>query len=124
MNGYLLDTNCISELARIKPEPRVVEWIRVADENLLHLSVLTFGEIRKGATMLPAGSRRDHIETWLEKELRSRFSNRVLPIDVPVAELWGAMAGFARIKGIALAVVDGLIAATAKHHGLRSLRET
>ena len=26
MSGFLLDTNCISEVVRSKPEPRVLEW--------------------------------------------------------------------------------------------------
>jgi hypothetical protein len=43
MSGFLLDTNCISELVRPKPEPRVVEWMEAADETMLYLSVLTVG---------------------------------------------------------------------------------
>lgn len=36
MSGFLLDTNCISELVRSKPERRVVDWMRAADESLLY----------------------------------------------------------------------------------------
>ena len=53
MSGFLLDTNCIFELVRVKPEPRVLEWMEGADEGLLYLSVLTLGEIRKGLAGLP-----------------------------------------------------------------------
>ena len=49
MSGFLLDTNCISELVRAKPEPRVLEWMDAVDESLLFLSVLTLGEIRKAS---------------------------------------------------------------------------
>ena len=35
MSGFLLDTNCISELVRSNPEPRVLEWMEAADESLL-----------------------------------------------------------------------------------------
>jgi len=118
MSGFLLDTNCVSELVRIKPEPRVIEWMLDADEQLLHVSVLTFGEIRKGATLLPAGGKRTQLERWLETELPARFANRLLPITVAIAEAWGAMAAQARLRGITLAIIDGLIAATAKHHEL------
>jgi len=52
MSGFLLDTNCISEAVRPKPEPRVLEWLEAADESLLFLSVLTLGEIRKGLALL------------------------------------------------------------------------
>ena len=118
MSGFLLDTNCISELARIKPEPRVVEWVLATDEKLLHVSVLAFGEIRKGVTLLPAGKKRDQLERWLEGDLSARFANRLLPINGAIAEIWGAMAGQAQLKGITLAIIDGLMAATAKHHDL------
>ena len=84
MSGYLLDTNCISELVRLKPEPSVMAWMQAAEEALLYLSVLTLGEIRKGLAGLPQGKRRMHPETWLEIELRARFAGRILPIDVPV----------------------------------------
>jgi len=58
VSGFLLDANCVSELVRVKPEPRVLEWMEVADESLLYLSVLTLGEIRKGLAALPQGRRR------------------------------------------------------------------
>ena len=81
MSGFLLDTNCLSELLRVKPEPRVLGWMEAADERLLHLSVLTLGEIRKGLAGLAPGKRRTQIETWLEVELKARFSGRILPVD-------------------------------------------
>ena len=40
MNGFLLDTNILSELIKPKPEPRVLHWIAATDENLLFLSIL------------------------------------------------------------------------------------
>jgi predicted nucleic acid-binding protein len=48
VSGFLLGTNCVSELVRVKPEPRVLEWMEAAEETLLHLSVLTLGDLRKG----------------------------------------------------------------------------
>src|SRR5229473_6533732 len=118
MTGFLLDTNCISEVVRVKPEPRVMAWIEAAEETLLYLSVLTFGEIRKGVAMLPQGKRRSGLETWLEVELQARFSGRILPIDEPVADRWGLLAANAKSKGKALSLIDGLLAATAIHHNL------
>jgi predicted nucleic acid-binding protein len=118
MSGFLLDTNCISEIVRIRPEPRVLAWMSGADENLLYLSVLTFGEIRKGVATLPQGKRRSGLEAWLEVELQARFSGRILPIDEPVADRWGLLAANAKAKGNALSIIDGLLAATAIHHNL------
>ncbi|HXX02125.1 MAG TPA: type II toxin-antitoxin system VapC family toxin [Candidatus Acidoferrales bacterium] len=118
MSGFLLDTNCISELVRSQPEPRVLQWMEAADESLLYLSVLTLGEIRKGVAGVPQGRRRTQLQTWLELDLQPRFSGRILPIDVPVADRWGLLAAEAKRKGKTLATIDGLLAATALHHNL------
>ncbi len=118
MSSFLLDTNCISELVRVKPEPRVLEWMEAADEGLLYLSVLTLGEIRKGLAGLPQSKRRTHLEAWLEVELQARFSGRILPIDAAVADRWGVLAADAKRKGKALSTIDALLAATALHYNL------
>jgi predicted nucleic acid-binding protein len=118
MSGFLLDTNCISELVRLRPEPRVLEWLEAADETLLYLSVLTLGEIRKGLASLSQGKRRTQLETWLEIDLQTRFANRILSIGSDVADRWGWLAAQAKKRGTTLAIVDGLLAATALHHNL------
>ena|SRR6267154_2360702 len=117
MTGFLLDTNCISEVVRLKPDPRVTAWIEAAEESLLYVSVLTLAEIRKGLAALPQG-RRSRLETWLEVELQARFSGRILSIDAAVADRWGLLAAVAKIKGKPLSAIDGLLAATAIHHNL------
>jgi|SRR2546427_8213186 len=118
MSGFLLDTNCISEIVRLKPEPRVMDWMEAVDEALLYLSVLTLGEIRKGLAGLPQSKRRTRLETWLEVELQARFSGRILAIDGAVADRWGLLAADAKRKGKALSTIDGLLAATALRHNL------
>ena len=118
MSGYLLDTNCISEVVRTHPEPRVMAWIEAADESLIYLSVLTLGEIRKGLAALSQGKRRTQLETWLDVELRARFSGKILSVDSHVADRWGWLAASAKRAGKPLSVVDGLLAATALHHNL------
>lgn len=118
MSGFLLDTNCISELVRTKPEPRVLEWMEAADESVLYLSVLTLGEIRKGVAGLPQGKRQTQLEIWLDVDLRARFSGRILAIDALIADRWGLMAAEAKRKGVALSAIDGLLASTALQHNL------
>jgi predicted nucleic acid-binding protein len=118
MIGFLLDTNVISELVTRSPEPNVSRWVEDTDETLLHLSVLTLGEIRKGIGGLPQAKRRAELEIWLNKGLRSRFAGRILPIDAAVADRWGRVAAQARSKNIQLPVIDGLLAATALEHDL------
>lgn len=118
MSGFLLDTNCISELIRPKLEPHVMEWMEAADEGLFYLSVLTLGEIRKGVAGLPQRIRKTHLETWLEVELQSGFAGRIVPIDSAIAKRWGLLSAEAKRKGKALPIIDGLPAATAIQYNL------
>lgn len=118
MSGFLIDTNVISEIVRPKPNANVVEWVQGTDESLLHLSVLTVGEIRKGISLLPEGRRRAALQGWLENDLLLRFSGRILPIDMAIADRWGRISASARAKGAPIPVIDGLLAGTAMHHNL------
>jgi predicted nucleic acid-binding protein len=118
VSGFLLDTNVISELVKPRPEANVTLWIESTDESLLYLSVLTLGEIRRGIAALPQSRRRATLEAWLDKDLRARFDGRILAIDQEVADRWGLLTAVARNSGIVLAVIDGLLAATALEHNL------
>ena len=118
MNGFLLDTNCISELVRPQPEPNVLNWMEAIDEATLYLSVLTLGEIRKGVAGLAPGRRRAQLETWLDTDLLTRFARRILPIDMAVANRWGLLTAEARRKGRSISSIDALLAATCLHHEL------
>ncbi len=117
MSGFLLDTNIISELVRPKPEPKVKAWVAATDEDLLHLSVLTLGEIRKGIASLKDASRRVRLEAWLDGDLAVRFAGRILAIDRAATDRWGRLAAQADLKS-RLPVIDGLLAATALQHNL------
>ena len=118
MNGFLLDTNLISELIKAEPDRNVVRWLNETDEAILFLSVLTLGEIRRGIERLNPGSRRGELESWLTVDLPARFENRILPITIEIAQRWGALTATAAKKGRPVPVIDGLLAATASHHSL------
>ena len=118
MNGFLLDTNVISELIKPRPDSRVAAWVETTDESLLFLSVLTLGEIRKGITALADASRRSALESWLDRDLTLRFAGRILPIDAAVADRWGRICGSPPARKSPVPVIDSLLAATALHHDL------
>ena len=118
MSGYLLDTNVLSEGVKLRPDPRVKAWVDAIDEQLLHVSVLTLGEIRKGIESLPASSHRATLESWLIQDLVVRMAGRILQVDQEVADRWGHLAGKAKAENRPLPAVDGLLAATAMEHNL------
>ncbi len=114
--SYLLDTNVISELVRPKPAKIVLTWFENIPSEALHISVLTLGEIRKGIERMPDGARREKLRLWLEHELADWFGNRVLPVDIAVADRWGRLIAQ---MGRPVPSIDSLLAATALHHELR-----
>lgn len=116
--NYLLDTNVISEFARGRPDPNLLNWMQRADENRLYLSVLSIGEIVLGIESLARGKRRSQLQHWLEGDLRQRFAGRLLDVDREVAETWGSLMAAARAAGATDSSIDWLIAATALHHGM------
>ena len=118
--SWLLDTNVISELVKPRPNAGVTGWLteRAGDEPRLFISALTLAEIYRGALRLDRHSRLyARLHTWLTSDLAVRFARRILPFDEQVARTWGEMTA-ALPKGIAVANMDSLIAATAQHHGL------
>ena len=48
MNGFLVDTNAISEILRTDPNGQVAAWSQQQKKESLFLSVITMGELRKG----------------------------------------------------------------------------
>jgi toxin FitB len=117
--GYLLDTNVISELMKRRPSARVAKWVESTPEELMHLSVLTLGEIRKGIDLIPETEpRRAALQSWLDRDLRLRFAGRLLPLDEGIAERWGQIEAVAKLQHVTLPTIDALLAATAMHHGL------
>ena len=118
MNGFLVDTNVISEFVKPQPDLRVVKWLEVADPESLFAGVVTFGEIKLGIEDLPASKRRTELERWLEQGLPDWFESNLLPVTKAIAGRWGRITIEAKKKGISIAVADGLIAATAAEHDL------
>lgn len=117
--GFLLDTNVISELMKPRPSRGVAEWIEDTPEDLLHLSVITIGEVRKGIDLLDDDEpRRAALQSWLDHDVRVRFVDRLLAFDDVVAERWGQLEAAVKRRRHALLTIDAQLAATALHHGL------
>jgi predicted nucleic acid-binding protein len=114
--SYLLDTNVVSETIRRNPNKAVISWLDQIPGEALFISVLTLGEIRKGIEALPDKKRREKLRLWIDHELPRWFDERVLPVDLAVADRWGRL--LAEI-GRSVPTIDSLLAATALHHDLR-----
>jgi toxin FitB len=116
--NYLLDTNVLSEGTRPEPDARVAAWLNARPSLALFVSIVSIAEIRKGILLLPEGRKRTKLQSWLESELLPVFASRVIPLGEVEMNEWAALQADAEKNGHRLPVVDSLIAATARCHGL------
>jgi predicted nucleic acid-binding protein len=96
----------------------VTAWVESQDNSVLHLSIVSVGELRKGIHLLSQGNRREQLERWFEAFLLPLFSNRILPVTQGIADRWGILSADCKVIGKPLNTADGLIAATAIVHDL------
>ena len=111
---FLVDTNVLSEIHKRLPNPGVDQWFSDTPPEQLRISVLTVGEIGKGITQLrERGDEQQaaHFQTWLD-DVVAAFGNQIVPVTLEIASQWSTQSGRQPV-----AVVDGLIAATARVHG-------
>lgn len=119
MNGWLLDTNVISEMSGARPDPKVAKWFNAQAEQSLFLSIFTFAEYQKGISHLPVGDKRRPRLQRAVIALEGRFSGRILSVSDQIVLRWGAISGeVKRLTGHSPSVIDTLLAATAIEHDL------
>lgn len=113
MTRFLLDTNVISELRKLRPHGAVIAWLKAQRDEDLFVSAVTVGEIQAGIelTRRHDSSKARQIEEWLDQ---IEVSFQVLPMDVACFREWGRL----RIRKPTPLLEDAMIAATARSHNL------
>jgi predicted nucleic acid-binding protein len=115
---YVLDTNVVSELRKVrlgKADPNVAAFADRIDAGNLFVSVITLLELELGVLTV---ERRDAaqgalLRAWLDRQVLREFAGRTLPVDTAVALRCARLHSPDR-RGER----DALIAATALVHGM------
>jgi predicted nucleic acid-binding protein len=113
-----LDASILSELRRKAPAPAVVEFVSTTPLHQLHVSSLTFAEIRYGIECVTDPERRASLTQWLDHRLRPMFEGRILPLCEDTLLRWRLIIEAGRQRGHTFSHPDVLIAASAARHGL------
>jgi predicted nucleic acid-binding protein len=114
---FLLNTNIFAELAKPKGSPAVISAVAAIVDADIYMSVLTVGEIAKGLALLTVGPKKKHLTAWLV-DLERQYGDRILPVDLETARIWGELTARSQKSGIVIPPTDSLLAATALRHGL------
>ncbi|HEY0203547.1 MAG TPA: type II toxin-antitoxin system VapC family toxin [Acetobacteraceae bacterium] len=110
---YLLDTNVVSELRRIRPHGAVLAWVSSVRDADLHLSAVTIGELQTGVerTRDRDAARATELEAWIMQIVGGYI---ILPMDGPAFREWARL--MHRRSGTL--AQDAMIAATAAVYDL------
>ena len=111
---YLVDTNVLSELQKLRPEPNAQAWFKSVPPNDVHVSVITLGEIEKGIEKVRTADPEyaSALDRWLQTIL-DNYTDRIIDIDAGIARRWGVLD-----HSHEHALVDAMLAATAIERGL------
>ncbi len=118
MNGFLLDTNVLSETRRPRPSPNVLAFLASKPTDVLFVSEVTFAEIRFGIEVIADATRRRELADWLEHKVRQSFEQRVLPVTEDIMFRWRLLVEEGRKIRHTFSQPDLIIGATALEHGL------
>ncbi|TAN45959.1 MAG: type II toxin-antitoxin system VapC family toxin, partial [Rhodospirillales bacterium] len=111
---FLLDTCVLSELRKQRMNPKVSAWLQKNRDAEMFMSVVTIGEIEAGIVKRRKADPEFAaiLDDWLDQVV-DYYGERILPISLEIARLWGSLDPAAGNP------TDKLIAATAKQHGLK-----
>jgi hypothetical protein len=115
VNGFLLDTNVVSEVRkRDRCSPAVARWATSVPPNRNFLSVLVVGELIRGAILKRRTDPKaaDALQKWIAR-LTHLYGDRILPVTLEIAEEWGRYSALRPLPP-----EDALMAATAHVHRL------
>jgi toxin FitB len=117
---FLLDTNIVSDLIKLRPQESLLRWMGAQADSELTFSAVSVGEVRRGIVDLPAGRKRQLLEEWYTgpKGPRAWFGSRIIAFDERAAEAWADLLTEGRRKGRPRDAIDMMIAATAIANGL------
>jgi predicted nucleic acid-binding protein len=107
----VLDTNVLAALMRAVPEKAVTEWLDQQPGESVWITSITLFETRFGLALLPAGRRRQNLESAFDDLLKEDLENRVLDFDSAAATAAAALAAARQKSGRPVDMRDTQIAA-------------
>ncbi len=118
MGGIILDTNVLSELMRVQPDPTVVQWFGRQSAEAFYVTAITKSEILLGIALLPAGKRRDALADAADKMFQEDFCGNCLSFDESCSGFYASIVANRRRSGFSITTEDAQIAAIALNHKL------
>ena len=115
MTRYLLDTNIISNVIKLRPSAHLLDWLSTQQDEDLYIASLTIAEVWRGILELPGGRKRDALETWFagKEGPQSLFAGRILVFDAKAGLIWARLMAEGKAAGRPRSALDMIFAAVA-----------
>ena len=113
----LLDTNVISEMMRVRPNPAVLAWLDKQPQEELWTASVVLAELLSGIEIMPAGRKQKALREAVEEMIAVDFRGQVLNFDLRAARQYGQILSQRRKIGRPIREFDAQIAAIANVHG-------
>jgi len=112
---YLLDTNIISNVVKLKPSESLLTWMAIKRDEDLFIASLTVAEIRRGILEKPRGKKRDALDAWFSgpEGPQALFAGRTLAFDDKAGLIWARLMAEGKAAGRPRSGLDMIIAAVA-----------
>lgn len=109
----ILDTNVLSTLMQRTPDASVVDWLDHQPAESVWITSITLFEARLGLALLPAGRRRQTLQSAFVQLLEEDLENRVLDFDAAAAMEAAVLAAERQRRGRPVDMRDTQIAGIA-----------
>ena len=113
----LLDTNVISEVMRVRPDPSVEAWLNAQPPEELWTASVVIAELISGIDLMPAERKQRQLREALEVMISEDFQDQILSFDLDSARCYGQILYARRRIGRPIREMDAQIAAIARVHG-------
>lgn len=92
---YLLDTNIISEIRQMRPEPSVLQLF-MERKNYSVISSITWAESLNGLKRLPEGRKKEALSSYYYEIIKEQF--QILGFDGSAAEVYSSL--YPKLEGL------------------------
>lgn len=113
----ILDTNVLSAIMKVQPDPIIIRWLDEYDLEYLWLTSITVMEIQYGIALLPNGKKRNLLQQAFNDLLLQRFRTRIIEFDENAAIATAHIAANRKKVGMNQDIRDLQIAGITLHIG-------
>lgn len=111
---YILDTNVLSEVMKVTPDPAVADWLKACPAEAMFTTAICQTEIFYGIRRMPDGQKRYRLTAAAQALFAQEFNGRILPFDTAAASVYADLRIARERAGRPLTLEDGMIAAIAR----------